>query len=371
MAKSIKLKQVEDASIRSPSKHIFDFSNALDISGKDFHRYRQNVMRYYYEHTKKADIVSYVKKWMKQQKYAPAALEHIDSVYVPPIAGVLAKLHFSGCPDVHQEEVSYAESLSNCGPVEPISASLKRLVESMLALTPKAQASEEVAELPKKKPVASIQDRMLDSLGEILDKWELYVDNGTPDKFDAYRELLSFKPDVKQAHARIIRSFFTDVYADILSEPRYKPLFDSIFDACSKVEVSTKVARKKKAVPNDKLVSNMKYCEKNLELNLASINPVDIIDAEVLYAYNTKTGMLTRYVADTPLKLAVKGTSVTQFCATKSEQKKLRKPADMLGALSKLNTPTKKSKYFDALTTKGKTPNGRVNIDTVLLYARK
>ena len=102
-------------------------------------------------------------------------------------------------------------------------------------------------------------------------------------------------------------------------------------------------------------------------LRLISINPADIIGAQELWVYNTKTRKLGKYVADS-LKgpLNVKGTGIIGYDEHKSVTKTLRKPADTLKEFSKA-TKIQLRKFLEDIKATEAKLNGRINAETVLL----
>lgn len=256
--------------------------------------------------------------------------------------------------------------------------------------------TEEVVEEKPKGKVISIQDRMREQVADLLGRWEGYMDDwraGEYDlkKFDPYKEMISYEPAIKPAHAKIIQ----DGYADMLAEARdvvefvdedikeaygfwtarkaerqkFLNFFEAINTACETIINTGKATRKtrvKKAPSKDKLIAKLKYKESEPTLGLASINPVSIVDASALWVYNTKNRKLIKYVADPLIKvLSVKGTTIVGFDEANTLQKTVRKPEVLKGA-GKL-ARTKFDKLFSELTTTETKANGRLNEHCILV----
>ncbi len=64
--------------------------------------------------------------------------------------------------------------------------------------------------------------------------------------------------------------------------------------------------RKKKTVSADKLVEKLKFQQTEKSLGLVSINPRDIVGAQELWIYNTKTRKIGKYIANDIAGLSVK-----------------------------------------------------------------
>jgi hypothetical protein len=125
--------------------------------------------------------------------------------------------------------------------------------------------------------------------------------------------------------------------------------------------------RKTKPKTADKLVSKIKFQKEHTELKIVSIDPTKIIGARELWVFNTKYNVLAHYVSDQGL--TVKGTTL-QNVSDSSQQKKLRKPADVLSLITG-STSKAAERAFDNLKTKATNPNGRINEFTVILRAVK
>ncbi|CAB4162705.1 hypothetical protein UFOVP787_94 [uncultured Caudovirales phage] len=79
--------------------------------------------------------------------------------------------------------------------------------------------------------------------------------------------------------------------------------------------------RKKKEVPADKKIKNLKYQKEDNSLKLVSINPEKIIGSQELWTYNTKYKTLTVLKALDRGGLQVKGTSIINYDETNSVTK--------------------------------------------------
>jgi hypothetical protein len=141
----------------------------------------------------------------------------------------------------------------------------------------------------------------------------------------------------------------------------------SDLDQYRSVKKATKKARVKRAPNKEKVVGKLKYMKEEKTLKLVSVNPVDIVGAQELWAYNTKTRKLYKYVADTLQgPLGVKGTSLTGFDPVKSVGKTLRKPDEKLKEFAKA-TKVQLRKFLEDIKATETIGNGRMNSDTVLL----
>ena len=272
-----------------------------------------------------------------------------------------------------------------------------------------------------KKP--TIQERIASRVNEILDPVEVWLDryNNNPDRFNP--ETLKLVPLFKKekvggVHARKIQERFEEpykefkelldlrkknlkfkelddeedfdsddrqlleAYEDVSDETIKKGIkaYDNIFAACDymiSIANANRKPRKKKEKSPEQLVAKMQYKKEDTKLELKSIDPAEIIYAEELWVYNTKTRKLGHYVAKTldprglnrpGTGLMVKGTSIKGFNEEASVQKTLRKPEKQLEEFTN-SGPKKVLEFYDAIKTMGIKLNGRINTEVLLLRA--
>lgn len=251
------------------------------------------------------------------------------------------------------------------------------------------------------KPKVSIQQRMKEQVVDLCGQWEGYIDllmfsEGTEfdfKSFNPYHEMRGYAGGViKPNHAKIIK----DEYAGQLAEARelkewkdedlkeaysfttpqmrktFLAFYERIDSACDTMIQTGKAQRKPrkpKAVSKEKVVGKLKFQINDADLGIASINPIDIIDASEVWVYNTKTRKLGVYKTGAlHTGLTVKGTSIKDFDPTNSIQKTVRKPAEQL-KMFKGTAKTRYQKAFDAIKTTDTKMNGRLNDNTIILKA--
>jgi hypothetical protein len=254
---------------------------------------------------------------------------------------------------------------------------------------------EEAKEVKSTVPQISIQERVRDSAYAMTEEIEEAIDSfqTDPENFDpkAFKMLNLLKgKEVKAAHARIIKGFYSKDLAELeelasgkadeqlkegyshRSRKQIKNLiafYQEIMSACDMLAQEAKVnraPRAKKSVPKEKLIAKLKYKKSDEPLKLVSINPVDIIGAKELWVFNTKTRKLGRYIAEEYKDLGVKGTSITGYNETTSIQKTLRKPDEKLKEF-KAAGKVQLRKFLDEINATDTMMNGRLNEETILL----
>ena len=274
---------------------------------------------------------------------------------------------------------------------------IDKLAEKGKSIVQEIKAVE--AEKPKNVYVPSIQERIKEASGNIIAEIEEAVDDfiNNPDKFKGLDAVKLFrKLNVNQAHARHIRAFYEGPLAEyhMLQQPareqdedlregyahldkaaikRGVTLFSGILGACDLITAESKATRKTrtpKPKSADKLVAKMKYCITDEKYKVASINPVDIIDATEVWVFNTKTRKLGKYIAEDHATLQIKGTTLQFFDEKQSVAKTLRKPEQQLADFNK-SGKVQLRKFLDNIKGVETKMNGRFNADTVILKAVK
>ena len=323
-----------------------------------------------------------LRKWAKKsQLFDDSFLEELSKVTDQWISAL-------GKATYVQEKLGYMPE----NYVKNLANSIPDVVEKFKSFKSKNVQDELTKEDKPKAQVISIQDRMRDQLAPLMEKFDVVVDQWMETKdvdiktFDPYKIMLSSEIPVKPAHAKIIRDTYSIDYDELTLDDEQikeayshntkkqmdnlKALYEKIFSACDAITASGKVtrrSRKPRAINKDKLVSKMKYKEKDVELSLVSIHPLDILEAQELWVYNCKYKKLGKYVADEMIgTLSVKGTTIVGFDPTKSVHKTLRKPSEVLSQFHKAGKVALR-KFLDEINSKPAKLNGRINNETILL----
>jgi len=393
-------------------------------TGEQIHRHREICRAFYYENFKPADLYQGVFKWMeasgeysKQQiKQAKAAKASEMSV----TAGIVARILLDGAPDYSEKENEFWESLpGTMGSKKPITEFLKKRIERAIAAGEgivEEQKEEEKANA--KKYVPTIQERirdqsfeMAEAIDEWLEEWTRDPSKFDPKGFDFKKHFQKLQPS--QAHARKMKTFYDGVLADYddlermptkaklakMSEhdqdmweqlkdgyahlkkadiAKYRKAIETVnaeLDFIIDQAKATRKPRKAKPKSSDKLVEKLKYAKTDSKYSLASVNPVDIVGANELWVFNTKTRKIGKYIASNVdpkgmkregTGLSVKGTTIIGFDETASIQKTLRKPEEQLKQFKSAGKVALR-KFIDDIKTVDIKLNGRINADTILL----
>jgi ribosome-associated translation inhibitor RaiA len=235
----------------------------------------------------------------------------------------------------------------------------------------------------------NIQDRIREKSVECIGELEGQMDELIESKFSKNPSPYStfHTMNIKSVHVRNIlewakqkRSEFDEVittddkelkegYSNFTKNELKKIIgyYDQVILDCNKVNSSvTRKPRKRKVKTPEELVAKMKYLGNYEELGLTSIQSKDIIGSMQLWVYNTKNKKLGVYNAEDAGGLSVKGSAIVNFSETKSIQKTLRKPKDILPKLLSGGKVALRNILGDIRAVESSL-TGRINSDTILL----
>ena len=358
---------------------VWDTERAEKFDDATFDNHLRRSFYYYNYFFNQKDFKKYVVEWMKDPIHEFTAAD-IKTFQRSPDRAIemtacsLIMAHRKGMP-FRGRHINY------------IKESIARAINST---ADEVEEVEAVVDTPKAY-IPTIQDRMnektADTIGELeghydefinnpkynFSPYEYFVVNNVPQsQLSKYEEVYRARFDelklafektdeqiqegyshYKAADFKRIFTFIDQILNDII---QYRGL-----------KKATKKVRAPKSVSKEKVVSKLKFAKEDKVLRLVSINPADIIGAQELWVYNTKTRKLGKYVADS-LKgpLNVKGTGIIGFDEHKSITKTLRKPNEKLKAFAKA-TKIQLRKFIEDIKATETKLNGRINAETILL----
>ena len=404
-----------------------DWEGWEEWTGEAIHRHRRYVHSWYYEHFKPVDLYANVPKWMTDNEYSK---DDIKAVKAAPnnalsiTAGIVARMDTKGAPRLNKKEADHWLSLPGtggeltCGVDKFLRNSVAKCIEIGKKVLADKKEEQEVEAKTLAKPVLTIQDRILMQAHASCEAIDLWLDGfiNDPDDFkiDSLDINVHFiKEKVTQAHARKIKDIYkaeidevvewhnmptpaklkkmdeheADMWAQLKEgyDHRSKKQMALLLKALEKIMTScdmviesakaTRRPRKAKVYSAEKLVQKLKFKKQDDKFGLVSINPADIIYANELWVFNTKTRKIGKYVAKDPdpqkmqrpgSGLQVKGTTIIGFHEEESIQKTMRKPADQLKEFKGAGKVALR-KFMDEIKTTDTKLNGRINAETVLL----
>jgi hypothetical protein len=354
---------------------VWDTERALKMDQAEFDHFLRKAFFYYnYFYTQK-DLKKYVVNWMKD-KYSKAEVSKFirsGDRSVPMTVCSLIKAHTQGMP-LREKELAYVkdriyEVLESDVPDEPVEQ--EKVVAPAAVKTIQDRLNEKTSE--HLAHFEGLYDEVV--VGDSVDPkaYDYFVSNNVPQgqlgKFEDYidRQRMYLTAAMDRMDEQFAESYRHYRAADYKRHFAFLDAIQTAVDQYRDVKKATKKARVKRAPNKEKLVSKIKYLKEEKTLKLVSINPVDIIGAQELWVYNTKTRKLFKYIADSLRgPLGIKGTSLTGFDETKSVGKTLRKPEEKLKEFARA-TKVQLRKFLDEIKATETVGNGRMNSDIVLL----
>ena len=127
--------------------------------------------------------------------------------------------------------------------------------------------------------------------------------------------------------------------------------------------------RKAKEISPEKRAAKFKYKTEFAELKLKSLPASNLVDKSEAWLYDTKKRKIIHVVADSHVgTFTVKSNSVIGFSTVDSQQRTVRKPAEIIKAMSAAGKPAARKIYKD-LTTTETVFNGRGTENLIILKA--
>lgn len=326
------------------------------------------AMNWYSIDGNKADARKFIREYIKKNR--PADLKDFDKVSdkeIRPTYGWIARLLSRGSTlsDFHVDNFNHY------------------LLTILKPATPVVQKTVIVSNKP------SIQDAMNEKIsayiGTLEGAYDDYITDGTEFSLEAdmkakeipqayvakidewakrkLREWIEIT-EGKDSQLNEAFSHYTKV-----SKKNVAKFFAAMIQDCEKYGAFKKANRKPRTVRQKtpaQQVKNLKYKTRDDELNISSVNPMDIIGASAVWLFNTKNRKLSVYRTESGQGLQIKGSSLQNYDPEVSEVKTLRKPAEQLQEL--LNAgKVQLRKFMEAIKTKGGEVNGRVNLEMLII----
>lgn len=350
----------------------WDTERALAMSDADFDHHLRRSFYYYNYHFTNKDLKPDLIKWLQEQTHFKISKTELSKViksrWVPMTACSLVTAHYRGMP-LKPNALKYLET------------AVRDVCEKYIE-----EDEPVVAEAKTVYKAPTIQDRLNEKTSATIGELEGHYDELGDVKF--YEFLVA--QNVPQGQLGKIEAVYNKRRAELelakskkddqvtegykhLKPADFKRTFawlDELQQAIEQyrgVKKATKKARVKKAPSKEKLVGKLKYLKQEPALKLVSINPADIIGAQELWVYNSKTRKLGRYVPGAYAGgLTVKGASIAGYDEDKSVSKTLRKPEVQLPEFMKAGK-VQLRKYLDTIKATETKLNGRINADVLLL----
>ena len=143
----------------------------------------------------------------------------------------------------------------------------------------------------------------------------------------------------------------------------HKFMSDLVSD-CLRYNADNKTVRKKRKTDPKKVVAKVQYEKQSKEFGIKSVDPINILDSTKVVVYNTKYNTLSVYYACAGQTLSIKGTTIQNFDEDKSESRTIKRPKDVIKTIKNQTTL---DKVWNAQHSMIKSPNGRLNANTVIM----
>ena len=352
---------------------VWDTARALLLPENEFDSLMRTSLNYYNYFYNQKDVKKHLIAWLKtQETYSAADVKTIDRISdkaVPMTVCSLIKAHTQGMPLLERHLL---------------------FIENKLRKVIADAAPEIIEKVATAKLLPTIQDRIAEKTAETLGELEYHFDNISAGaaNFNAYdfltinkvpqlqltkyQQIINEKREeinlaYTKADKQLVEGYNHYKVADFRRILGWLDAFLTSIEQYKVVKQTTRKIRAPRALSKEKVVAKLKYCVDDKVLKIVSINPTDIIGAQILWCYNVKTRKIIMYTAD-PIEgpLNVKGTSLTGFDTVKSVSKTLRKPAEQLLEFAKTGKVGLR-KFMDNVKTTATIPNGRMSADIVLL----
>ena len=159
-----------------------------------------------------------------------------------------------------------------------------------------------------------------------------------------------------------------------ISKPNTKKLIQMYTDVETSVmqsQQAKKITRIRKKRPTDKnkVVKRLRFLKEFKELDIVSINPVDIIGSSEVWYYDVKRKRLGVYASDFAGGLGVKGTAIENY-GTTSYEKTVRKPEEVIPKFMACRI-NGLHKFMESVRGKKMTVRTRVQPNSVLLKVKQ
>jgi len=357
---------------------VWDTERASAMDDDTFDNHMRRSFFYYNYFYNQKDFKKHVIEWMQNPDHRFTA-EDVKTFSRSPDRAIemtacsLVMAHRQGMPFRGRHVEYIKESIAKA-----ITSTVDEIEEVVVEEKPKAY-------------VPTIQDRLnektADTIGELeghydefirdpkyqFKPYDYLVANNVPQsQLTKYEAVYQSRFDELKTAFEKIDEQLTEGYSHYKATD-FKRMFafiDQILNDIIQYRGVKKLAKKiraPKSVSKEKVVAKLKYAKEDKVLRLVSIPATDIIGAQTLWCYDTKTRKLIVYHADSLTgPLNVKGTSIIGFDTAKSIAKTLRKPEDQLKEFAKASK-VELRKFMDNVKTTEAKANGRINPNQILL----
>ena len=395
--------RIKKRGLQAPS-----FEGWENLEAEKFHRLKRTVSDFWYMHYKHNENIEHMFTWMKENKYSKSEISNAKkAAKYEGLVGIYCRMLLDGCPDFVQAEDDYWQTLpGTSGNIHPLTDYIKPKIAELIEKGKLIVEEKKADDKKKNVYIPSIQERLEEAAGEKTEDLDQWIDDWMRDsKASPLKDKMPLKlfkrQNINLGHLRFVTGWFQGSYEELqelenlppakqrddmqqqlaegyetYSKAQIKELTDfykRLFDAIEIMKAEQKqnrAVRKPKVKSAQELVKKLKFKSSDGTFGIASVNPSEVIDATAVVVFNTKNRKLGVYYAEDHAQFKVKGTTLQHFSETRSVQKTVRKPDEILPQWKKVTKHKLKAQFGYLKTTETKM-NGRFNADTIILKAFK
>ncbi len=399
--KKVPLKRIRKRGLQAPG-----FEGWENLDGAKFHTLKRHNNDFWYMNYKHNENIEHMFTWMKENGYTKTDIANAKkAAKYEGLVGIYCRMLLDGCPDYNEKEQEYWQACpGTAGDIKPMTDYIKpkvaELVEAGKLIVEEKKATTKNVYIP------SIQERLEEAAEEKTGELDEWIDNWMRDpKKNPLKNVhpikLFKKNGINLGHLRFVTNWYSGSYEELqeladLPAPKkrddmqeqlaegyntyskaqikeltdfYKRLYDAI-EIMKAEQKQNRAVRKPKVKSAQELVKKLKFKPSDGDFGIASVNPSEVIDATAVVVFNTKNRKLGIYYAEDHAQFKVKGTTLQHFSETRSLQKTVRKPSEVLPNWKRVTKHKLKTQFGYLKTTETKM-NGRFNSDTIILKAFK
>ena len=401
--KKISFKRIKKRGLQAPG-----FEGWESLEGYAFSRMKRMNNDFWYMNYKHTENIEHMFAWMKANDYTKTDISNAKkAAKYEGLIGIYCRMLLDGCPDYNEKEQEYWQACpGTSGDIKPMTEYIKPKITDLIEKGKLIVEEKKADDKKKNVYIPSIQERIEESASDKTEDLDEWIDNWMRDsKANPLKDKIPLKlfkqQQVNLGHLRFVTNWFKGAYEelqelgslptaskrddmqqqlaegyDTYSKAQIKELTDfykRLFDAIEIMKAEQKqnrAVRKPKVKSAQELVKKLKFKPSDGTFGIASVNPSEVIDATAVVVFNTKNRKIGIYYADDHAQFKVKGTTLQHFSETRSVQKTVRKPDEILPQWKKVTKHKLKAQFGYLKTTETKM-NGRFNADTIILKAFK
>lgn len=361
-----------------------EWANVESLSDEEFLKRRSRMLNFYNYYLNHQYLMPDVFDWMKANGYTRGDISKIRAN--PNILSFTSKKLMRamnmGMPGEHKSYMT--DDLKSDR--DRVKAEVNQVLTNAL-LSSENQSDEPPSKSPRELTIDKVNRDVISKLDEMLDDWIEINDNAVEGiDLESLVKAHQVKGLALEEVLKWLNRQFAEVDAaynktDEQHEEGYSHLSRSslrsrhtqlknMIDSVSKYKEVVKTKRKikkKKEMTIAQQIKNLKYQDRENELNLISLSPTAIPGKRNVVLFNTKNNVATYVTSSSAKGFSIKGTTIKDVDDSETFSIKLRKPKETLNQIIGTTQSEKACEVLSALTTKKSKFNGRTNEHTIIL----